>query len=127
MTDMQQILAGMNKLNERVQNAEAQLKPSDKLRRHSRNFARSQAGVKGKGKGAAVPLQQEQGIGAFASSRSTSLSRSKARATSGENGLQFFAGGVDDFLVVRWQKFTNTLRDTATIQHRGPGVDVIEV
>ena len=36
MTDMQQILAGMNDLNERAQNATSeQLKLSDKLRRHS--------------------------------------------------------------------------------------------
>ena len=64
MTDMQQILAGMNELNERVQNAE-QRKLSDKLRQHSKNLPdRNQ---EGKEKGAEVPLQQEQGIGAFAS------------------------------------------------------------
>ena len=48
--------------------------------------------------------------------RSTSLSRSKARTTSGESGLEFFAVGLDDFMVVRWQKTTKTLRDTVTIQ-----------
>ena len=48
--------------------------------------------------------------------RRTSLSRSKLRTTSEENALEFFALGLDDFLVVRWQKFTNTLRDTATIE-----------
>ena len=30
--------------------------------------------------------------------RSTSLNRSKARTTSGENGLEFFAVGLDDSL-----------------------------
>ena len=32
--------------------------------------------------------------------RSTSLSRSKARTTSGENGFEFFAVGLDDFFGV---------------------------
>ena len=68
MTDMQQILADMNELNERVQNAEARATEAERQAQATQQeLARSQAGVKGKGKGAAVPLQQEQGIGAFAS------------------------------------------------------------
>ena len=49
--------------------------------------------------------------------RTISLSRSKPRTTSGENGLEFFAVGLGDFWVVRWQQSTNTLKhrnDSAT-------------
>ena len=68
MTDMQQILAGMNELNEKVQNAEARATEVERQAQATQQeLARSQAGVQGKGKGAAVPLQQEQGIGTFAS------------------------------------------------------------
>ena len=68
MTDMQQILAGMNELNERVQNAEAWATEAERQAQATQQeLARSQAGVKGKEKCAAGPLQQEQGIGACAS------------------------------------------------------------
>ena len=68
MTDMHQILACMNELNERVENAKARAMEVGRLAQATQQeFARSQAGVKGKGKSAAVPLQPEQGIGAFAS------------------------------------------------------------
>ena len=64
MTDMQQILAGMSELNERVQNAKAPATEAEQQAQATQQeLARSQAGVEGKGKGAAVPLQQEQGIG----------------------------------------------------------------
>ena len=65
---MQQILAGMNELNERVQNAEARATEAERQAQATQQeLARSQAGVLGKGWSAAVPLQQEQGIGALAS------------------------------------------------------------
>ena len=65
---MQQILADMNELNERAQNAKAPATEGERQAQATQQeLARSQAGVKGKGKDAAVPLQQEQGIGAFAS------------------------------------------------------------
>ena len=68
MSDMQQILACMNVLNERVQNAEAGATEAKRQAQATQQeLARSQSGVTGKEKGAAVPLQQEQGIGAFAS------------------------------------------------------------
>ena len=68
MTDMQQILAGMNDLKERVQQAEARATGAERQAQATQQeLARSQAGVKGKEKGATLPLQQEQGIGAFAS------------------------------------------------------------
>ena len=69
MTEMQQILAGMNELNERVQNDETRVTKAEREAQATRQeSARSQqAGAKGKDKGAAVPQQQEQGIGAFAS------------------------------------------------------------
>ena len=76
--------------------------------------------MKGKGKGAAVPLQQEQG---------TSLSRSKARTTSGENGLEFFAVGLDDFfggaLAEIYEHVEGHRNDSATILDAG--AHVIEV
>ena len=69
MTEMQQILAGVNELNERVHNAEARATGAERpAQATQQEFARSQqAGAKGKGNIAAVPLQQEQGICAFAS------------------------------------------------------------
>ena len=53
---MQQILAGMNELNERVQNGEARATEAERRQAHAtqQELARSQAGVKGKGKNAAV-------------------------------------------------------------------------
>ena len=68
MSDMQQIVAGMNELNERVQNAESRATEAERQAQATQQeLSRSQAGVKGKWTGAAVPLQQEQGIGASAS------------------------------------------------------------
>ena len=68
MTERQQILAGMNELNERVQNTEARATEAERQAQATQQeLTRLQAGVKGKEKGAAVPLQLEQGIGAFAS------------------------------------------------------------
>ena len=65
---MQQILADMNELNERVQNAEALAAEAERQTQATeQELARSRSGVKGREKGAAVPLQQQQGIGAFAS------------------------------------------------------------
>ena len=50
MTDMQQILAGMNELNERVQGAEAgATKAERQAQATQQELARWQAGVKGKG------------------------------------------------------------------------------
>ena len=98
MTDMQQIFAGMNELNERVHNAEARATHQENLhdRKRQRLYNRRKESTRLR--------------------RSTYLSGSKARTTSGENGVEFFAVGLGDFLVVRWQIFTNTLRDTATNQ-----------
>ena len=68
MTEMQQILAGMNELNQMVQKAEARATEAERQAPATQlELARSQLGVKGKEKGAAVPLQHDQGIGAFAS------------------------------------------------------------
>ena len=68
--------AGMNELNERVQNAEARATEAERQAQATQQeLARSQAGVKGKEKSAAVPLQQEQGIGAFASKYQPQLFR----------------------------------------------------
>ena len=68
MTDKQQIFAGMNELNERLQNAEAPATEAERQAQATQQeLTRWQAGVKGKEKGSEVPLQQEQGIGAFAS------------------------------------------------------------
>ena len=75
-----------------------QQKLSDKLRRHSRSSYDRKLERQERGK-----VRQFH-------------RRSKAKTTSGENGLEFFAVGLDDFLVVRWQKFTNTVRDTVTIE-----------
>ena len=92
-----------------------QLKLSDKLRRHSRNLHDRELECKERGQVHQCHCNRSKGSARLR--RSTSLSRSKARTTSGENGLEFFAvGGLDDFSVVRWQKSTNTLRDTVTIQ-----------
>ena len=67
MTDMQQIFAGMNELNERVQNAEAQATEAERQAQATQQeLARSQAGVYNRSKGSARLR------------RSTSLSRSKA-------------------------------------------------
>ena len=108
MTDMQQILAGTSELNERLQHAEAERQAQTT----QHELARSQAGVKGKGKGAAV--QQEQGIGALAS-------KYRPQSFEGEDDkwrewARFFRRWSGRFLVVRWQKSSNTLRDTVTIQ-----------
>ena len=67
MAQVQQILAGMNELNQRIQNAEARATAAERQAQATQQeLARSQAGVKGKGKSAAVLQQQEQEI-AFAS------------------------------------------------------------
>ena len=68
MTDLQSIFAGMNEWNERGQNAEARATEAVReAQTTQQDFARSQAGVKGREKGAAVPLQQEQRMCAFVS------------------------------------------------------------
>ena len=54
--------------------------------------------------------------------RSTSLSRSSLRTTSGENGLEFSAVGLDELLVVRWQKSTNTLKG-----HRNDSLAILDL
>ena len=65
VTDMQQILAGMSKLNQRVQNAKTEAERQDQATQQE--LARSQAGSDRKGERCSSVLQQEQGIGAFAS------------------------------------------------------------
>ena len=88
--DMQQILAGMNELNERVQNAEARATEAEQhAQATQQELVRSQAGVKGMGKGAAVPPQQEQGIGTFASKYQPQPCEGEAYKWR-ENGLGFF-------------------------------------
>ena len=60
---MQQILAGMNELNERVQSVEARETDAERQARTTQQeLVRLQTGAKGKGKGEAMPLQQEQRI-----------------------------------------------------------------
>ena len=115
MTDKKQILAGMNELIERLQNAEAPATEAERQAQATQQeFTRWQAGVKGKGKVAEVPLQQEQGIGAFAS-------KYQPQPFEGEDDkwrewARVFRSWFGRFLVVRWQKSTNTLRNTVTIQ-----------
>ena len=68
MSEFQQILAGMNELNERVQDAAARATEAERQAQATQQeLARSQTGVKGKEKRAAVPKEQEQEIGEFAS------------------------------------------------------------
>ena len=68
MTDVQQIITGMNELNERLASAKERATEAERhAQTTQQEFARSQASLEGKGKGAKVPLEQEQGIGAFAS------------------------------------------------------------
>ena len=51
MTDMQQIVAGMNELNERVQSAEARATDAERQAQATQQeLVRSKVGVKGKGK-----------------------------------------------------------------------------
>ena len=110
---MQQILAGTNELHERVQNAEARATEAERQAQETQQeLARSQAGVNVKEIGAAVPSQQEQGIGAFCVKVPASAVRVRGRQ--GARVFRSWSGRF--FLVVRWQTFTNTLRDTATIQ-----------
>ena len=111
---MQQILAGMNELNERAQNAEARVTEGERQAQATQQgLARSQAAVEGKDKGAAVPLQQEQGIGTFAS-------KYQPQPFEGEDDkwrewARVFSQFVwTIFLVLLWH--SNTLRDTVTIQ-----------
>ena len=66
MTDMQQILAGMNELNETSQNAEARATEAERQAQQEPCTIVGWSEWK-KGKSVAVPLQQEQEIGAFAS------------------------------------------------------------
>ena len=68
MNDMQQMLAGMHELNERVRTAEARATEAERQAQATQQEpVRSQARVKGKRKVAAVLVQQEQGFGTFAS------------------------------------------------------------
>ena len=93
MTDMQQILAGMNELNERVQSAEARATEAERQAQATQQeLVRSQ----GMGTFAPVPLQQEQGIDAFASKYQPQPLEGEDDKWR-ENGLEFFAGGLDDF------------------------------
>ena len=67
MTEMQQILAAINMLSQRIQNDEAQATEAQRQpQATTQELARWQVGVKGKEKSAALPQQQEQVIGAFA-------------------------------------------------------------
>ena len=62
MTDMRQILAGMNELKEREQNAEVQATEAERQAQATQQeLERSQAGVKRKEKGAAVPQVERMG------------------------------------------------------------------
>ena len=111
MTDVQQILAGMNELNERVRNAEARATEAERQAQATlQELARSQAGVEGKEKGAAMPLQQQQGIGAFAS-------KYQPRPFEGEDDkLREWVPVFRNLFGGALAEKTNTLRDTATIR-----------
>ena len=106
MTDMQVILAGMDELKERVQ------MPKPELESWSEQQWRK-----------VQKCHYNRSKGSARLRRSTSLCRLKARTTGGENGPEFFAVGLGDFLVVRWQKSTNTSKDrndSATIIDLAP-------
>ena len=61
MVALQQVLAGMHELNERVQNVEARSTEAERQAQATQQeLARSQAGAKGKENSATVPPQQEQ-------------------------------------------------------------------
>ena len=112
MTDMEQI-PGMNELNERLQNAEARATEAERQAQATQQeLARSQAGVKGKN----VRHCHYNKKGSARLRRSTSHSRSKASTTSGENGLAFFAVGLDDFFGDALAAIYEHVEDTATIQ-----------
>ena len=106
MTDMRQILACVNEMNERVPNAEARATEAERQAQATQQeLTRSPAGVKGKWKGAAVLPQQQQEIGAFAS-------KYQPQPFEGEDdklrkwGRVFRSWSGRSFLVVRWQKST---------------------
>ena len=87
MTDMQQILAGMNELNKRVQNAEARATEAERETQASQQeLARSQAGVKGRGR-----VQQCH------HNRSRRPSAVRRRGRQVERLGELFAVGLDDF------------------------------
>ena len=101
MTEMQQILVGMNKLNERVHNAEARATEAERQAQEiQQELVRAQAVVKGKGKGAAVPLQQTQGTGAFASKYQPQLFESEDDKW--REWAQVFRNWSGRFLVAHW-------------------------
>ena len=98
MTDMQVILAGMDELKERVQ------MPKPELESWSEQQWRK-----------VQKCHYNRSKGSARLRRSTSLCRLKARTTGGENGPEFFAVGLGDFL---WCAGRNqrTRRRTGTIQ-----------
>ena len=75
MTDMQQNLAGMNDLNERVQNAEARSTQAERQAQATQQeLAQSQAGVKGRGR-RVQQCHYNRSKGSARLRRNTSLSR----------------------------------------------------
>ena len=107
------LLAGIRDLNERVQNAE--VRATEAGNTAGTYTIASWFERKGEVRRSATTT----GAGdRRVCVRSTSLSHSKARTTCGENGLEFFAVGLDDFLVVRWQIYEHVKGhryDSATI------------
>ena len=110
MTDMQQILAGMNELNERAQNTEARATEAERQAQGTQQeLTRSQAGAKRKGRCAEVPLTTRAKDWRVSIEVPASAVRRRGRQVE----VWTF------FLVVHWQKSTNTMKkhrnDSATI------------
>ena len=113
MTDMQQILAGKNELNERVQNADVRATEAERQALATRHeLARSQAGLKGKGEECSSATATAARDWRVCVEVLATPVRRRGRQVE-RTGSCFFAVGLGDFLVARWQ---NTLRDTVTIQ-----------
>ena len=113
MTDMQQLLVGMNELNEGVQIAEARATDAERQAQATQQeLARSQqAGAEGQEKS---QFFRNRCKGSARSRRGINFNRTRVRTTSGESRLQCFAVGRDDVLSAHWQKFTNTWMHTGT-------------
>ena len=92
---MQQVIAGMTDLSERILATEVRAAEAERQAQATQQeLMRSQARAKGKRKDVTVSPQQKQGSARLR--RNASLCRLKARMTSGKNGLEFFAVGLDD-------------------------------
>ena len=110
MTEMQQILAGMNELNETVQKDEARATEAERQAPATQQeFARSQVGVKGKERGCRSAITTGARDWRVCVEAPASAVRRRGRQVE-RMGSSFSQMVLTIFLVVRWQKFTNTLR-----------------